>query len=498
MRVLVVVVPLLPLTAGVLVAAAGWRTATAWAGPLAAAIVTGAGIALAVGILDDGPVTALDQFLRVDALSAYMVIVIGSVALVATSYGVGYVRAELEHGHTTARRARIYGVLVQGFVVAMLVAVLADNLGVLWVSVEATTIATAFLVGHRRTRASLEASWKYVVIGSVGVALAFLGTVLVYFASLHTGGGAGASLNWSTLVTLAPSLDPGVVRLALGLLVVGYGTKIGLAPMHTWLPDAHSEAPAPVSALMSGVLLSVAVYALLRYKVIADAALGPEYLRGLLLAGALLSLAVAASLLLAQRDYKRMLAYSSIEHMGLVALGVAIGTPLAVGAALLHILGHGIGKAVLFCSSGEILHATGTTEIGAVRGLLVRQPFLGGIFGLGVLALLGLPPFSLFASELAIARAGVADGLGWAVGVAFVLVLVIFAAMIGHALQMLLGEPDGDLPDAHVPGTDLTVRRTSMTSAVPLVVGLSALAVLGVSIWPIERLLESAAKVVTG
>ena len=488
MRTLVVLVPLFPLAAGVIVAGAGWHTLTAWAGPLAAATVSGAGVALAVGILDDGPVTALDRLLRADALSAFMVIVIGVVALIATSYGVGYIRAELEHGHTTTSGARTYGALVQVFVAAMLTAVLADNLGVLWVAVEATTIATAFLVGHRRTRASLEASWKYVVIGSVGVALAFLGTVLVYFASRHAGGDADAALNWSTLVVLAPRLDPGVLRLALGLLVLGYGTKMGLAPMHTWLPDAHSQAPAPVSALMSGVLLSVAFYALLRYKVIADAAIGPGYMRGLLVTGSLLSLAVAASLLLAQRDYKRLLAYSSIEHMGLVALGAAIGTPLAVAAALLHILGHGVGKAVLFCCSGEILLADGTTDIAGVRGLLTRRPLLGGVFGLGLLALLGLPPFSLFASELAIARAGVADGLGWAVAAALVLVLVIFAAIVGHAQQMLLGEP----------GANVQEHRTSTMSAASLVVGLAVVAVLGVSIWPIERLLQAAAKVVTG
>ena len=275
------------------------------------------------------------------------------------------------------------------------------------------------------------------MIGSVGVALAFLGTVLVYFASRHAGG--GTALNWSTLVGTAPRLDPGVLRLAIGLLVLGYGTKVGLAPMHTWLPDAHSQAPAPVSALMSGVLLSVAFYALLRYKVIADAALGAGYMRGLLVTAALLSLAVAASLLLAQRDYKRLLAYSSIEHMGLIALGTAIGTPLAIAATLLHILGHGLGKAVLFCSSGEILFTDGTTRIAGVRGLLARRPLLGGVFGIGLVALLGLPPFSLFASELAIARAGVADGLGWAVAIALVFVFVIFAAVAGHALQMLFG-----------------------------------------------------------
>ena len=488
MSALAMLVPLLPIAAGAAVAVAGWRAVTAWAGPLAAAAVTGAGIVLAVDVLDHGPVTALDGLVRVDALSAFMIIVIGLVSLIATSYGVSYLRAELNHGHTTPGGARTYGALIQVFVAAMLVAVVADNLGVLWVAVEATTIATAFLVGHRRTRASLEASWKYVVIGSVGVALAFLGTVLVYFASRHAGGDTNAALNWSTLVRTAPRLDPGVLRLAIGMLVLGYGTKVGLAPMHTWLPDAHSQAPAPVSALMSGVLLSVAFYALMRYKVIADAALGPGYLRGLLLTGALLSLLVAASLLLAQRDYKRLLAYSSIEHMGLVALGVAIGTPLAITAALLHILGHGLGKAVLFCGSGEIFLADGTTEITRVRGLLTRRPLLGGVFGLGLLALLGLPPFSLFASELAIARAGIADGLGWAVAAALVLMLVVFAAVVGHAQQMLLGEPALEVEGHH----------TAAAAAAPLVAGLVAVALLGVSIWPIERLLHAAAKVVTG
>lgn len=481
-------VPLVPLAAAAAVGAAGWRPWTAWLGPLSAVIVTAAGIALAVHVLDHGAVSVADDLLRVDALSAFMVMVIGLVALIATTYGVAYLPAELDHGHTTVAGARTYGMLVQVFVTAMLVAVLANNLGVLWVAVEATTVTTAFLVGHRRTRASLEASWKYVVIGSVGVALAFLGTTLVYFASRHAGGDAEAALNWTTLVRIAPRLDHGVLRLAIGLVVLGYGTKVGLAPMHTWLPDAHGQAPAPVSALMSGVLLSVAFYALLRFKVIADAALGPAYVRGLLVAGALLSLAVAASLLIAQRDYKRLLAYSSVEHMGLVALGAAVGTPLAVTAALLHILGHGLGKAVVFCGSGEILLAEGTTEIAGVQGLLARRPLLGTTFGLGLIALLGLPPFSLFASELAIARAGIADGLGWAVAIALVLLLVIFAAVGGHARQLLLGDPPHDR----------TGHRSRAAAAVPLVAGLAAAGALGVSIWPIERLLRAAAAVVTG
>ena len=488
MSALVVLVPFLPLSAAAATAVGGWRRSTAWIGPAASAATLLVGTVLAVRVLDDGPVSALDDLVRVDALSAFMVVVIGLLSFIATWYGLAYLRAELDQGHTTAAGARMYGVLVELFVAAMLAVVLANNLGVLWVGVEATTIAAAFLVGHRRTRASLEASWKYVVIGSVGVALAFLGTVLVYFASQHAGGEAEAALNWSTLVGIAPRLDAGVMRLAIGLLVLGYGTKVGLAPMHTWLPDAHSQAPAPVSALMSGLLLSVAFYALLRYKALAAVVLGPGFRRGLLLAGALLSLAVSASLLIAQRDYKRLLAYHSIEHMGLIALGTAIGTPLAVAATLLHILGHGLAKTIAFCASGEIYLADGTTNVAGVRGLLAGRPLVGATFGLGVLALLGFPPFSLFASELAIARAGVADGLGWAVAVALVLVLVIFATAIGHAQHMLLGEAPGD--DGR--------HRTSAGAGAPLVAGLVIVAALGVSIWPIERLLEEAARVVTG
>ena len=490
MPVLAVLVPLLPLVAAVVTGIVGWRPATAWLAPLTAAVAVALGAVLAVHVLDHGPVTALGGVVRIDALSAFMVVVIGLVALVATGYGVAYQRAEIDGGHTTIVGARTYGVLVEVFVAAMLVAVVVDNLGLLWVAVEATTIATALLVGHQRTARSLEAAWKYVVIGSVGVAFAFLGTVLVYFASRQAGASdALAALDWSALTATGARLDPGVMRLAVGLLVLGYGTKAGLAPMHTWLPDAHSQAAAPVSALMSGVLLSVALYALLRYKVVADAVLGPGYLRGLLVAAALLSLAVAATLLLGQRDYKRLLAYSSIEHMGFAALGVAVGSPLAIAGVLLHVLGHGLAKSVVFCTSGEVLLSEGTTRIEGVRGLLGRHPVVGGTFGLGLLALLGFPPFSLFASEVAIARAGIADGLGWAIAVAAVLLLVIFAAVVRHGQAMLLGPPDTDT----APTT--SVARPAVVA--PLFLGLGLVAVLGVTIWPIECLLHAAAAVVT-
>jgi hydrogenase-4 component F len=475
-----------PLAAAAAAGLAGWRRPVAWSSVAAAVVILASGVLVAVRTTGGGALTA-GGLLRADALTAVMLLVIGGVGVIATWAGVSYIDEELVAGHTDLRGARQYGVLVPLFLTAMVLAVLASDLGVLWAAIEATTIVTAFLVGHRRSRASLEATWKYVMICSVGIALAYLGTVLVYYASQQAGVGGHGSLDWTVLVAHADQLDPGVMRVAVALLVLGFGTKAGLVPMHSWLPDAHSQAPAPVSALMSGVLLSVAVYALLRYRVIAVIALDPRFVRTLLLVVALASLALAASLLLAQRDYKRLLAYSSIEHMGLVVLGLAAGTTLAIAAVLLHILGHGLCKAVLFCGSGQILAAEGTTTISGIRGLLARRPVLAGTFALGLGALLGLPPFSLFVSELALARAATSAGLGWAVAVALLLLLVVFVAVASRTAGMLFGAG----ADLHPPPSS----TRSLAATAPLVAGLVALAVLGVLSWPLERLLLAAAAI---
>lgn len=482
---LLVVAPvLLPVLAGCLYAVFGWRPATAWLGAVAAAGSLAAAIALAA-VTADEPGQALGGLLRADSLSAFMLIVIGAVALLAMLASPSYLAAESAAGHAGPRAARRYGVFTQGFIAAMALAVLAANLGVLWVAVEATTILTAFLVGHRRTREATEAAWKYVVICSVGIALALLGVVLVHYAALHAGVPAGAGLDWAVLARHAADLDPGVTRMAVALLILGFGAKAGLAPMNAWLPDAHSQAPAPVSALMSGVLLSVAFYGILRVKVISDAALGAGFARILLIVAALGSLAVAAALMIAQRDYKRMLAYSSIEHMGLLALGAGIGGRLALMAVLLHILGHGLVKSVLFLSAGHINLAAGSSAIAAIRGLAARAPLLAGAFGLGLAGVLGLPPFSLFVSEIGIVRAGFGAGAGWATGIALVLLLVVFAAVARHARSMLLGPPD--------PGSGAV--RLPLTATVPLVAGLAASAVLGVWAGPLRPLLETAATI---
>ena len=481
---------ILPLVGGAAIAAGRGRPGAdrvAWVGVAANGTALALGIWVAVRVVRSGPLTGAGGVLRADALSAFMVVVVSTIALLASWVGVRTIALELAAGQTSRARATTYAVLVQAFVAAMLLAVLAANVGVLWVAIEATTVVTTFLVGHRRTKGALEASWKYIVICSVGIALAFLGTVLVYLAALHAGGHSAGALDWTSLMAHARRLNPAVLRLGFALVVLGYGTKVGLAPMHSWLPDAHSQAPAPISALMSGVLLTVAFYAILRFKAVVDIALGPGFSRTLLVTVALLSLAVAASLLLTQRDYKRMLAYHSIEHMGLIALGAAAGIPLAIAAVLLHILGHGLAKSVLFLTSGEIMAAEGTSQIDGVRTLLARRPALGGVFGIGLVALLGLPPFSLFSSELLMARAEFEVGLGWAAVVAVVAMVVIFVAVVGHARHMLLGPSTTTEPLAPPP----------RWVAAPLVGGLVVCGLIGVFAWPLSGLLHAAAHVVT-
>ncbi len=489
----------IPLAAAGLYAATGWGPATRWVSAGSAAAMLATAVLTCIGVVRSGPRSTFGGVFRVDALSAFMLVVIALVALIATAGTPAHLQEEVRTHRMTVRTCTQHSILVQLFLAVMAAAVLAANLGIMWVAIEATTVVTAFLVGQSRSRAAVEAAWKYVVICSTGIALALLGIVLLNDAARHLIDPVG--LGWTELMAAAPHLDPGVTRIAIVLLILGFGTKAGLAPLHAWLPDAHSQAPAPVSALMSGVLLSVAFYAILRTKAIADITLGPGLTRGLLIVIALASLVVAGSLLLAQRDVKRMLAYSSIEHMGLMALGAAIGTPLALTAVLLHILGHGLAKSVLFLSAGRVLQLTGTTKIEQVKALAGREPALAACIGLGVLALIGLPPFSLFASELGIFRAGFAARLGWVMAAALILVVVIAAALFNHTSRMLLGtsaEPTDPAPGAPGGGTTVAIDTRPGVDTVTMVAALVVCAVLGISIGPLSHLLYLAAASLTG
>jgi hydrogenase-4 component F len=472
-----------PLVVAALHAAAGWRSTIAHAATLCAGLVLADAIALAFKVLRDGPVIAFAGWLRADALSVFLLLGIGTIALIACATGPAYLAGGRGPDTRDARAERRYGVLVPCFLAAMALAVLAGNLGLAWIAIEATTIVTAFLVGHTGSRTALEAAWKYTVICSTGIALALLGLVFLYDAARHAGLTETDALDYTVLTAHAHRLDPGVTRMAVAFLLLGFGAKAGLAPLHSWLPDAHSQAPAPVSALMSGVLLPVAFAQILRVRQIADPVLGVDYGRTLLLIMGLGTLGLAALALIRQADYKRMLAYSSMEHMGLVAVGAAIGTPLALAAILLHIAGHGLAKAVAFTSAGQILAAEKTSRIDEIRALACRRPVLAGIFGAALLALLGFPPFSLFASEIALARAGFAAHLGPAIAAMLLLLLVAFAALASHGGRMLLGAAS---PDER-PSSGSGIR-------IPLIIALVLLAGLGLTVWPIQTLLTAAAQ----
>lgn len=471
-----------PLAAALVTLALGWRRATAGLTVLAAAVVLACG-ALAGLRIGSGMQLALGGLLRCDALTAVMLIVIGIVGTLATWAGIGYLDAELANGHTDAGGARLYGVLTPTFLAAMVLAVCANNIGLIWVAIEATTVVTAFLVGHHRTRTALEATWKYVVICSVGIAVALLGTVLLYFAARHGGAPADQALNLDVLSARAGTLDRGVARLAGGLLLIGYGAKAGLFPFHTWLADAHSQAPAPVSALMSGVLLSVAFSALIRLKPIIDVAAGPGFLRTGLLVVGLTTLLIAALMLVVTGDVKRMLAYSSMENMGLLAIAAAVGTTLAIAALLLHVLAHGIGKTVLFLAGGQLQAAHSSTAIADITGVVARSRLVGGAFLVGLLVLLGLPPFAMFASEVAIARSLADAHLVPVLGAALLLIAIAFAALTRSAGRMLLGPALAEAPPIPAP----------LSVAGALVVGALAATLLGVTAGPLTALFSTAA-----
>jgi len=453
-----------------------YRRVVGWANAILALVSVGSALALWREVLVGRVVTSgPGELLRVDALSALLAFGVSVVGALAAWLGPG-LGGEEDYDAAEIRRFRIF---VNLFTFTMLFAVSTNNVGFMWIAIEATTITSAVLIPLHLSKASVEASWKYILLSSVGIALAFAGTVLAYVDFVTIVGRQDEALNWPVLVAAAPLLDPEVMRLAFVFVLVGYGTKAGLAPMHTWLPDAHAEAPAPLSAMMSGVLLAVALYAVIRWEAVANATVGAAFTERFLLGLGLLSLGMAAFSLVRQHNYKRLLAYSSIEHTGLVCVGLGLG-PLGTFAAMLHLLNHTLAKSMLFFLSGRVLQRYRTTQIGKVAGLLQTMPATGGLFAAGLLALAGLPPFGIFISEFALLRAGFAAGRFWTMGLVLVLLTVAFVGVIAHLNRMLYGVPSSEVPRG----------EPSRWPLVPLTLCLAALVVLGLAIPPpLERLI---------
>jgi hydrogenase-4 component F len=398
-----------------------------------------AACALTARVVAEGPLFAWGREFFVDALNVFLVTLTAFVGFTTALFSRPYMRVEQEMGKMTPRRLRLYHSMYQLFCFAMLLALLTNNLGILWVAMEAATLATVLLVSVYRTPASLEAAWKYFILCGVGIAQALFGTVLLYMAAERVVGAEGGALLWTHLTEVKGQLDPRIITLAFAFLFVGYGTKVGLVPMHNWLPDAHAEGPTPVSAVLSGLLLNVALYAILRYKVLTDGALQGPLAGQLMMGFGLLSVVAAAFFLSRQRDVKRMFAYSSVEHMGLMTFAFGVGGPLATFAGLLHMTVHSLVKSAIFFTVGHAAQKAGTQVMQDIRGLVRVNPPAGWALMLGSLAILGMPPFGIFASEFLILTTAMREQ-PWATPFLLLALGVAFASVFSRVQPMVFGD----------------------------------------------------------
>lgn len=378
-------------------------------------------------------------FLHYDALGSWFLIIVAVLSFFATLYSISYLRREEKRQMISPPKLRRYYALFQFFVLTMFIAVGTNNILLLWIAVEATTLCSAFLVNFFDRPAAIEAAWKYMIINTVALLIGLFG-VFLFIAAVEHAAIVTISLDWESIARIAPILDVALLKLAFIFMLIGYGTKAGLAPLHNWLPDAHSQAPSPVSALLSGALLNVALLALLRFKAIVDIAAGPSFSQTLLLSFGTASIVIAALLILVQKQYKRLLAYSSVEHMGIIAFGFGVGGAGNV-AALLHALYHSLAKSLLFLASGNIILRYHAHEISAVRALLRTLPITGVLFFAGLLAVAGLPPFGTFLTELAIFSAAFATH-PWLTVIAIIALAVAFVGIVRHISAMCFGKKD--------------------------------------------------------
>lgn len=378
----------------------------------------------------------------IDSFNGLILLVTALVSFLISLYSVGYMNEECKKSHVNTARLKLYYSLLHIFIFTMVLTTITQNMGVMWISIEATTLASAFLVGFYNNRKSIEAAWKYLIICSVGIAFAMLGIILLYYSSVHSLGQSILGLNWQYLHLNATSLDANILKIAFIFVLLGFGTKVGLAPMHTWLPDAHSQAPSPISALLSGVLLNTAMYGIIRVMTIVNMNAGNSLFTGRLLTVlGLISIGTAAVFILVQQDFKRTLAYSSIEHMGIIALGFGISSMLSIFGALYHIVNHSLTKSMLFAASGNVYLKYETKKIGKIRGILKTLPVTGTVFLLGLFAITGMPPFSIFTSELSITIAAFKESKYISAGLLLLFLVLVFAGIAFRMLKMFFGKP---------------------------------------------------------
>lgn len=439
----------IPLCAAIVLALVGHGRAAGTINAVFSLLTLIAAAFLTRRIINDGAMWAYDMQFYVDALNVFLIALTALVGFTTALFSRPYMRIEHDRGRLSAGRLRLYHSMFQMFMCTMLTALSTNNLGILWVAMEAATLTTVLLVALYRTPAGLEAAWKYFILCGVGIAQALFGTILIYFAAERVLGSEGHALLWTHLNGVRTLLEPTTLSLAFVFLLVGYGTKTGLVPLHNWLPDAHAEGPTPVSAVLSGLLLNVALYAIIRGKVLVDGALDSRFAENLMMAFGLLTVVVPAFYLSRQKDIKRLFGFSSIEHMGLITFAFGMGGPVASFAGLLHMTVHSLTKSAIFFAVGHAAQMAGTQIMEDIRGLLKRSPTIGWGLTLGTLAILGMPPFGVFASEFMILTIAIRQH-PWAAPILLVALGVAFAAMFHKVQGMVFGEPTVK-PLAHNP-----------------------------------------------
>jgi len=430
---------LTPLLGGLLLAMFGSRSWAAELNSLMSFCTFVAAVVLTIRVVDSGPEVALNEEFFIDQFNVFLVALTAFVAFTTSLFSRPYMRIEQHHGKLSTPMLHLYYSMYQLFTLAMLVALTSNNMGIIWVAMEAATLTTVLLVSLYRTPASIEAAWKYFILCGVGIALALFGTILLYFAAERVLGEGGEALLWTHLNEVKAGLEPTVLKLAFVFLLVGYGTKIGLVPLHSWLPDAHAEGPTPVSAVLSGLLLNVALYAVVRSKVLVDGALASHLAGNLMMGFGLLSVVMAAFFLSRQKDVKRMFAYSSIEHMGLMTFAFGMGGAVATFAGLLHMTVHSLTKSAIFFAVGHATQKSGTQLMENIRGLITTHPTIGWGLAIGSLAILGMPPFGVFASEFLIITTAM-HTYPWTTPFLLAALGVAFAAIFSRVQSMVFGE----------------------------------------------------------
>lgn len=454
---------------------------------LSIVVVLIAALAIASEVLAGDHPSALAGWLYVDPLGAIFVGIIGVIGLMTGLHSFGYIRRDEAIGELTHNGVKLYYGFFSLFIFTMLLAAVSNNIIMMWVAVEATTLGSVFLVGAYGKKTTLEAAWKYVIICTVGVAFGLYGTVLVFSNGNAILADPHQAILWTSLMGSAKSLDPGLMKIAFVFVLVGFGTKAGLFPMHSWLPDAHSEAPSPASALLSGVLLKCALLIIIRYYALTIKAIGPEFPHLLLLILGTLSVIVAAMLFFIQKDLKRKLAYSSVEHIGFMAVALGVGGPLGVAAALLHAMNHSLAKALLFCGSGNVLMKYGTRDLTKIKGMLRVAPASALVLMIGCLALAGFPPFNVFVSEFMIFTAGISAGHV----IVMLVCLVFFTVTIAGFVQIISGSILGKNVN------EVKKGDVGFITVAPLVILAVMVVIMGFAVpGPITRLVAEATSIV--